>query len=557
MKRKAAFLFYLCLVAGFAVVSVATTEAAAPKKAKTQIPQVAEIDRMIREVWQEYKLKPSPEANEGEWCRRVYLDLIGRIPSVQELDSYLSDRSQNKDEKLVEKLLYDDSYTEEYARNWTTIWSNVLIGRTGGNEDNSLINREGMLKYLRDAYARNVPYDKMVHELVGATGNTTPGTEDFNGATNFLIMKVNEEKGSLATAAISRIFLGLQVQCTQCHNHPFNDWKQQKYWEMNAFLRQTRALRKFAPGSRDVQSAELVDQDFAGESGNAKKADVFYELRNGVVSVAFPVFVDGRRISSDSGFVSEVNRRAELAKFVVESEYLEKTAVNRMWSHFLGYGFTKPVDDMGPHNVPSHPALLDYLATEFRKTSFDTKQLIKWITLTEAYSLSSKAKNNSTDDPLMGVSPKFTHFYLRQMRAEELYESLVTATMAEKGRSYEEQEKVKNQWLQQFNTAFGTDEGDETTSFNGTIPQVLMMFNGDLVKQAVSADKSGFVGLVFNNVKPTERVDYLFKAGLARDATKDEKLAYNILMAKRGDEMGALQDLWWAVLNSNEFIFNH
>ena len=205
----------------------------------------------------------------------------------------------------------------------------------------------------------------------------------------------------------------------------------------------------------------------------------------------------------------------------------------------------------------SHPALLDYIAAEFRKANFDNKQLIKWITLSEAYSLSSKAKNNSTDDPLLGESPQFTHFYLRQMRAEELYESLVTATMADKGRSYEEQEKLKNEWLQQFNTAFGTDEGDETTSFNGTIPQILMMFNGDLVKRAVSPDKSGFIGLVASNVKPAERVDYLFKAGLGRDATKDEQNAYKFLMGKRGDEMGALQDMWWAVLNSNEFIFNH
>ncbi len=205
--------------------------------------QVAQVDKLVERVWADYGLKPSREATEGEWCRRVFLDIIGRIPSVDELNEFVNSNDKDKKRVLVETLLYDDSYTEEFARNWTTVWTNLLIGRTGGNDNNSMINREGMQKYLRDSFAREKPYDKMVYELVTATGTTTPGDEDFNGATNFMIDKVNDEKASLATAATTRIFLGLQVQCTQCHNHPFNDWKQQKYWEMNAFFRQVRAFR--------------------------------------------------------------------------------------------------------------------------------------------------------------------------------------------------------------------------------------------------------------------------------------------------------------------------
>jgi hypothetical protein len=116
-----------------------------------------------------------------------------------------------------------------------------------------------MSKYLRDAFARNKPYDRMVYELVTASGSTKAGTANFNGATNFLVMKVNEEMAVQATAAVSKVFLGLQVQCTQCHNHPFNQWKQQKFWEFNAFFRQTRALRRFVPGGRDIDHAELND----------------------------------------------------------------------------------------------------------------------------------------------------------------------------------------------------------------------------------------------------------------------------------------------------------
>jgi hypothetical protein len=247
---------------------------------------------------------------------------------------------------------------------------------------------------------------------------------------------------------------------------------------------------------------------------------------------------------------------------IIQSPYLDKTIANRTWAHFMGYGFTKPIDDMGPHNVPTHPQLLDYLAKEVRKNSFNLKELMKWIVLSEPYSLSSKiTAGNKADDPLLGETPKFTHFYLRQMRAEELYESLVTATQAEKtNASYEEQEKLKAEWMKQFVIAFGTDEGDETTTFNGTIPQILMMFNGDLVKKATSPEQGSFVHQLANNpsIKPVDKINYLFLAGLARGPSRDELIAAQQLAAThKGNGVAAMEDIWWAVLNSNEFIMNH
>ncbi len=166
-------------------------------------------------------------------------------------------------------------------------------------------------------------------------------------------MKVNEENAVQATAAVSRTFLGLQVQCTQCHNHPFNEWKQQKFWEFNAFFRQTRALRRFENGTRENDFAELVDQDFEGEGRNPEQAEIYYQLRNGVTKVAFPVFIDGTSIEK-SGYLSQVNRRQEQAKMILQSPYLDKMIVNRVWAHFMVYGFTRPIDDLGPHNPSSH-----------------------------------------------------------------------------------------------------------------------------------------------------------------------------------------------------------
>jgi hypothetical protein len=527
---------------------------------QTTVPtQVRMINDEIEQGWKDYQIsRPAPEADDLAWCRRVYLDVIGRIPSYEELAAFKSERGSDKRAKLVERLLHDEKYTEEYAAHWATTWTNLLIGQSGGNDRRSMTSRDGMKKYLRDSFAANKPYNRMVDELVTAEGATQPGEANFNGAVNFLVDKVNDEKGVLATSSTSRIFLGLQVQCTQCHNHPFNQWKQQTFWEFNSFFRQTRSLRRYVDGTRDVDHAELVSEDFAGEANDPSDALVYYELRNGLSRVAYPVFTDGTEIGR-SGYVSEVNRRKELGRLMLESEYLDQMIVNRMWSLFLGYGFTKPIDDLGPHNPQSHPQLLDQLGKEFRKSSYDLKELITWITLSRPYNLSAVLGSyNEIDDPSIGEMPKFSRFYLRQMTAEQLYQSMVTATDAADAGSYEEQEAQRRQWLQQFVVAFGTDEGDEATTFNGSIPQALMLFNGDLTKKATSTAKGSFIDRIVAGGARDGGLSQLFLTGLARLPTKNEtKVANQLLVARGGKHKEMLQDMWWAILNSNEFIMQH
>ncbi len=507
------FAAFLGAIGGFAM----NASAADKQGAVTLPPQVEKIDLAIQAGWVDAGVKPSPAEDELKWCRRVYLDLIGRIPSYEELGEFAKDKSPSKKLNLVQKLLNDGRYTEEYANHWGTVWTNILIGRNGGMEDRSLTNRAGMQKYLRDSFARNKPYNDMVYELVTATGSTKPGTDGFNGATNFLAMKVNEEDGTQATAAVSRIFLGLQVQCTQCHNHPFNQWKQQKFWEFNAFFRQTRALRKFVSGTRDIDHAELVNQDFAGEGGRADQAEIYFQLRNGLTKVAYPVFIDGTEIGK-SGYVEQVNRREELGKLMMQSPFLDKAIVNRMWSHFLGYGFTKPIDDLGPHSPTSFPELFEELSNDFRNSSYDLKQLMVWITMSQPYQLSSRIiKDNESDDPSQGETPKFAHFYTRQMSAEQLFQSLAVATQANRKGSLEEQARRRDEWMKQFVVAFGTDEGDETTTFNGSIPQSLMMFNGELIREAISTEPGSWLGTIAQQKgSVAEKVQVLFLTGLGR-----------------------------------------
>jgi hypothetical protein len=533
-------------------------------------PEVEIINAAIGEAWSDANLAPSRAATDGEWCRRVYLDVLGRIPTVTELRQYLKDRKRDKRERLVDRLLGPE-YRDEYVRNWTTVWTNILIGRTGGTERRSLVDRDGMQQYLREALAYNRPYDQMTRELVTATGSCRPEDEDFNGAANFLADKL-AENGVQATAKTSQVFLGMAVQCTQCHNHPFNEYQQNQFWELNAFFRQTRVQRIRLDDQRRRFVGRVVDRDFRGETGDADKADLFYELRNGQMKVAYPVFVDGTSLASvyqekgedfgDRGRVADVNRREELAKLLVESREFDQAIVNRMWGHFFGYGFTKPVDDIGPHNVPSHPELLDQLGQSFRRSEFDLKQLIRWITLSEPYSLSSRAtKKNEGDDPTLGARPMFSHFYLRQMEAEQLYESLLVATAADETvKDPERRDQVRERWLRQFNNAFGTDDGGESTSFNGTIPQALTLMNGPLVTRATGNGRGSMLAWVAENQKMNnaEKIRYLYLAALSRRPTKPEVALSNELLAARDGKVGAaLQDIWWALLNSNEFILIH
>ena len=525
------------------------------------VPQVAFIDSQIEAAWADASIKPAEQAADLEWCRRVYLDLIGRIPTVDEVLQYKNDSSHNRQSVLVDRLLGEE-YTREYAKHWANVWTTILIGR---DADNQMIDRDGMRKYLQAAWEKNIPYDQFVEELLTATGDNA-SREDamlFNGATNFLSGKL-ADGGLQATAKTAQIFLGLQVQCTQCHNHPFNSGvKQNQFWELNAFFRQTRALRRF-DGGRRVAWIELVDEDFPGQGGDPDEAEIFYELRNGLVKVAYPVFVDGTEISRsgllpgllEDGTKYGVNRRRELASLIRSHPLFPKAVVNRIWSYFLGYGFTIPIDDFGAHNPPTHPALLEGLAQRFAEYSYDLKSLMRWVVLSKPYGLTSRMKAGSTADaPDSGEQPHFSRFYVRQMQPEQLYDSLLVATKADRSEAAGRQDR----WLSQFVIAFGTDEGDSSTTFNGTIPQILMLFNGDLIQAATSLDQDGFLDqVVVANRTNRDKINALYLAALARWPSSSElRYANHLLLARKGQVKEALQDVWWALLNSNEFILNH
>ncbi|MBW3596359.1 MAG: DUF1553 domain-containing protein, partial [Planctomycetes bacterium] len=328
---------------------------------------------------------------------------------------------------------------------------------------------------------------------------------------------------------------------------------QDDYWGLNAFFRQMHTIR-------DTDKVRLANRDFPGETGDAVQADIFYDRLNGLRKVAYPTWLDGTKIDPH-GQVARVDRRRELANFLADSPDLSRAIVNRLWSHFLGYGFVEPVDDMRPTNPPSHPALLDYLSDQFIAHNHDVKRLMRWIVLQDAFGVSSRiTPENMADAPDKGVPPLFSRYYTRQMRAEEVYESLslLAADFRRDSEVYAELQEEKPAWLAQFTQDLETDEGDEANTFNGAIPQSLAMMNGELVHRALTSEQGFLQRIARSDLKPAEKLNRLFLATVARPPTRREVEAANQLLASyQGDITAALQDLCWALLNSNEFILDH
>ena len=535
--------------AGAAAVDGATPQSTSPA---TDVQLIAFIGSALSRSWDEHGIQAAPPASDAQWCRRVHLRILGRIPTVDELRSYLADTAPDSRARLVDALLNSD----EYVTNWSTMWTNILIGRSGGMRPNSSVDRGGMQQYFRARFRSNAPYDQMAVELITATGATRPGAHDFNGAVNALIGDL-EDDATRATNKVAEVFLGNTIQCAQCHNHPFNELDQQRFWELNAFFRQARVVQD---GQRGV--ARLIDADMqVDDDVDMDDAHIYFEEHDGRLSAAYPVYLDGEQIPT-SGRIGVVNRREELARLVVGSPHFSRAVVNRMWAHFFGYGFTRSITDMGPPQDPTHPELLDRLATEFAAGGYDLQRLIRWIALSEPFAASSViTPDNEADDPESGAAPLFARYYLRQMRAEEVYQSLIAAADIDvPTESLAQRQQVQGEWMQQFVIADQTDEGREHTIFDGTVHQALTMMNGPLMQQATTARRGNLLHRVAanNRTTPAQKINHLFVAAVGREPTAQEIQAANhLLVLRNGDVVAALEDVWWALLNSNEFILDH
>lgn len=538
------------------------------------------INEQIEKNWKENKIQPSALANDYEWIRRAFIDTIGRIPSALPANvsakedpvaakgemQYFLDLPANRRRSEVLKYLLNH---QDYARNWANIWTIWLITRT----TQPGIDRANLHSWLERQFGENRRFDEIVLDLVTATATDKDGCSskvDKNAApANFLLSHFGEmvapenraRDGQFemipATSRVTRVFLGIQTQCTQCHDHPFIDERKQgQFWGVNVFLRQMERQ----PPVIQLQNARMASLQHyqLRDNPNANpEAGVFYEQRNGLLKYSSAVWLDRNKPDLSSGSP----RRQELARFLIQDEYFAKSFVNRMWARYMGRGFTNPVDDFGEHNPVSHPELLDRLAQDFITSGYDVHRLITWIMSSKPYQLTSVANATNIKSD---AEPYFSRMLLKTMSPEELVESIFTATnyiQMRYARNPQARRDTEAEWLRDFTVNFGDDEGNEA-SFNGTVVQALLLMNGPKLNDAVNISQT-----VKAAIESNRPLDVLYLAALSRLPTNKEKEAFLAALNPNGpfaamylkekDRVKLYRDVLWALFNSNEFMLNH
>lgn len=492
------------------------------------------VDELIYAKIRELQLEASPQASDAEFLRRVTLDLTGKIPSANVAADFLLVKNASKRERYIQQLLDSPESSEYLARVWTT-W---LLGNATENQTEAMRFRA----WLQTAFAENRPYDEIARQLIAATG---PSHQD--GAANYLL-RYDVSPTELA-ARTSRFFLGLPMQCAQCHDHKTEPWTQRDFYGVVAF---------FSPTRQEPLYEDVV------ENGQRQRRYIGSYLRDGE---AMPVTIPEKGISvkptyldgSPAQLLPGQNARKVYAEWVTrpDNPYFAKATVNRVWAYFFGRGFVEPLDGFGVKNSPTHPELLDFLARDFVAHGYDLRYLIRVILNTEAYQRSSKTTEKNKHDELY-----FTHALIRPLTASQLFSSLLEATNVESAekRRRRDFEAMRREYERQYEYLFGNDEQEAEIVNKATISQALMMLNGTLVNEG-SRDVSGTrLDRILQTVTSREkRLDAIYVAVLSRLPTPAERSYFRFYYegSSYRDKNKCYEDLYWSLLNSAEFATNH
>ncbi len=503
-------------------------QAAIAEKPRDPVTALAAlIDRHLNERLEEENITPAPLADDAEYLRRVYLDLVGRIPSVGEARTFLNDTSPDKRRRLVEQLLDDAGYVTHFA----TVWREVLLPETK-TDFGTRFQIPGFEAWLRQKLTENTPYDQVVYELLTAqVDGQQVGPAAFYTA--------KEIKPENLAAGVSRMFLGVRLECAQCHNHPFDHWQQKEFWSFAAFF---AGLERSNGG---VQSSNKIREFFTRRTLMIPDTD----------TIAYPAYLDGGKPRMELGDSS----RDALAKWVTakDNPYFARMAVNRLWNHFFGRGFVSPVDDFSENNPASHPELLNALAREMVAQKFDMKVFIEAIAISRAY---QRAGTGGSDSQPY----HFARMSVKGLSGEQIFASLSQAT----GRQIEfnpresynlsfQQNSPKARLLERF-----ADENPNPLERQTSVLQALALMNGELITQATQLAGSNTLAAVaeFPSLSAEDQVETLFLATLTRKPNPAEQSRFANYVQTGGpkhDPKQALADVFWVLLNTSEFLFNH
>ena len=518
---------------------VQAEDSAAESQSTGDVERVADrIDELIAKRWKDAGVTPAEPASDAEFLRRLYLHVDGGIPPVFKVREFLTDTSPDKRRRVVDELLERPGY----IMNFTRYWRRVMLPET----DSDLQTRfliPGFEAWLRERLTENTSYDKIARAIIDVKlnqdrGNRQAYMQAVSGATPLAFYQAKQVAPENLAAATSRIFLGIRIECAQCHDHPFDSWKRDQFWSLAAFFGgivregQTNVFGQVReiPDRREIS---IPDTDQVVQAG----------------------YLDG----SEPQWRFRVGARQTLANWVAsrDNPYFARAAANRIWGHFFGRGIVEPVDDFSDANPPSHPEVLEFLAKEFAAHEFDLKFLIRAITASRTYQLSSRLTDKSQEAPEL-----FARMNVQGLTPEQLYDSLAQATGTPVTFQANNPYIFGSQSEQTMFQETFDDSGTTVTDRETTILQALSLMNGGLSAAATDLEQSRTLAAVARApfLDSEGKIESLYLAALSRKPRGAELARMKKYVDGGGpenDPAKALADVFWALLNSSEFLFNH
>jgi hypothetical protein len=505
--KPARLALLLSLPLGFVLASFAP--AAEPTTAADAL--AAQIDKQIAARWRQAGIRPASPSSDAEFVRRIYLDVTGVIPTVAQVRIFLADPSMDKRRRLIERLVDGPGFVRHRAAEWRR-----LIAPDAENDPNRQAAAAALEKWLQRQFAQNIGFDRTVRSILTwpMDENLIEG-EDPAAPSPRLFYQGRTKKPEELAAATTRLFLGVRLECSQCHNHPFAKWTREQFWNQAAF---------FTTPDKNGNGHSTIAIPGTSQQARARFLD-------GAVPLA----------GSDA--------RRTLAEWVVSptNRYFARAAVNRLWEQFFGVGLVDPVDDLIAENPPSHPELLDTLAQAFVDNGCDIRMIVRAILLSNTYQLSSLSLDaGELPDPRL-----FSHMNVKALSPEQAFDSLLVAT-GYRGRDLQ---AMRGRFLARMT------RGEQRLEGQSSIPQVLGMMNGDFLQAALRPEGEHTLGALL--ASPFQNADgdleILFLAALGRQPSVGEKSRCHLyrktaLAEGRGEK--ALSDIFWALLNSAEFLHN-
>ncbi|MGQ0637714.1 MAG: DUF1549 and DUF1553 domain-containing protein [Planctomycetaceae bacterium] len=514
---------------------LATVIGADAQPGKTTAHDLArQIDRRIDAVLEAEQVVPAEPAGDTEFLRRLSLDLIGRIPTADEISNFLGAPHPDRRAAEIDRLLC----SPEHARHFARVWRALLLPEADSDGQVGYF-VPGFEAWLERSRLENTGFDKMVRELLTvaiAAPNETPQfvlREMRQPNPLAFIAAKNAEPAKIASSSV-RLFLGLRLECAQCHDHPFDRWTREQFWSQAAFFAgiERRGKGTFAPLVEDSRKKSLPVMETGAE-----------------VSARY---LDGSEPLSSA----DRSARGQFAEWISapENPFFARAIANRVWSQLMGRGLVEPVDDIRESNPASHPELLDDLAQALRASRFDVGLLLRAVCLSQTYQRSSRQTDGSQARPEL-----FARRHVKPLSGEQFFDSLAQAIGHDQGddgrENNEEDDLVRRRVLRLF-------DGSETTGDPETsVAQALALMNGSVVARAVVPDTGPRLREILAQVPESRQGQFerLYLNTLSRLPTAEERRVADEHLAGAPENArdARLGDLFWALLNSAEFRWNH